>query len=79
MQHTESNQTPSNPQESPVSAELRKALQGDLAELTTLVLEQAQERSARHINALFGVERHNHPEYMLLNLLIERLQEAVGH
>jgi hypothetical protein len=76
---SESNQTPDT-QESPrTPAELRELLQGDVAELTTMILEEAQNRSAKHINALYGVEKHNHPEYVLLTLLIERLQESVGY
>ena len=71
------NQNPQAPRQIP--DELREVLQGALADLTTMVLEQAQQRGAKHINAVFGVERHNHPEYALLNLLIERLQETVGY
>ena len=75
---SESNQTHETPR-TRTPEELRELLQGDVADLTTMILEEAQKRSSRHINALYGAEKHNHPEYVLLHLLIERLQESVGY
>lgn len=54
-------------------------LDSEVADLMASVLKEAESRGHKHVSTTLGARPDNHPTRLILEELIERLQETLGH
>lgn len=77
MNNPHTNSTDRNLGHTPES--LPEQLQEEVDTLLEALLAEANERGERHVNAILGNRPDNHPTRLILEELVGRLQDELGH